>query len=410
MRAAAVAFVLIVGAAVVLWFGNTLNSLVLGGLIGGLAALLLSIPISLMLFSYLSHRHDEQLRAEAQEEMSLAQSQSIEYEYMDTAEEVYEAEPYMLPPAQELNDRRASTGERYLPVPSRPRLPVSPTRQYQLPALPSENLAYRQRTTAYPPASERQPGSAQPVQPVRGGRNKNAPTPVRRPQPVQADRQNRYPGFPGYQTGSMRSYHQTSALRAAQQEAAQQRRNEKDTEVFPTGTSKRLPALRSDMSLVEQPYRPNGQRPARQSTPQAPNQYRPKRTVEGSSSVPPGPGSGSNRALPRVGETSSYPSTEGLSQRRREGREGRDRQTDHIGDRYPQTGQFRQPQTGQMGRNPQLEAQPRDPDIITGSLKNPLVRRAPYMYEDDPLRQELAQQIDATPIRRRSSRYLNEEE
>src|SRR6266849_4860531 len=172
MRAAAVALVVIVGAAVVLWFGNTLNSLVLGGLIGGLAALLLSIPISLMLFSYLSHRHDEQLRAEAQEEMSLAQSQSIEYEYMDTAEEVYEAEPYMLPPAQELNDRRASTGERYLPVPSRPRLPVSPTRQYQLPALPSENLAYRQRTTAYPPASERQPVQAgQAVQPAQAGRN-----------------------------------------------------------------------------------------------------------------------------------------------------------------------------------------------------------------------------------------------
>src|ERR1700687_1873395 len=40
MRVAAVALVVIVGAAVVLWFGNTLNSLVLGGLIGGLAALL----------------------------------------------------------------------------------------------------------------------------------------------------------------------------------------------------------------------------------------------------------------------------------------------------------------------------------------------------------------------------------
>ncbi|GAC1300289.1 MAG: hypothetical protein NVSMB27_40680 [Ktedonobacteraceae bacterium] len=409
MRAAAVAFVLIVGAAIVLWFGNSSNSLVLGGLIGGLAALLLSIPISVMLFSYLSHRHDEQLRVEAQEDMSLAQSQSFEDEYADTAEEVYEAEPYMLPPAQELNDRRAPAGERYLPVPSRSRLPVSPARQYQLPALSSENLAYRQRTPAYPPASERQPVQA--VQPAQVGRNNHAPTPVRRPQPVQADRQNRYPGFPGYQTGSMRSYHQSSALRVAQQEAAQQRRNEKDTEVFPTGTSKRLPAVRTDMSMVKQPYRPNGVRPASRLIPQAPNQYRPKRTVEGSSSVPPGLGSGSNRALPRVGESSSYQNTEGLSSR---GHEGRDRQTDYIGDRYPQTGQFRQPptrpQTGQMGRNPQVEAQPRDPDIITGSLKNPLVRRAPYMYEDDPLRQELAQHLDASPVRRRSSRYLNEEE
>src|SRR5579875_661748 len=71
MRAAAVAFVLVAGAAVVLWFGNTLNSWVLGGLIGGLAALLLSIPISLSLFSFLSRRHDEYFRAELQARMAL---------------------------------------------------------------------------------------------------------------------------------------------------------------------------------------------------------------------------------------------------------------------------------------------------------------------------------------------------
>src|SRR5436305_6554592 len=94
MRAAAVALVLIIGAAVVLWYGNTLNSLVLGGLIGGLAALLVSIPISLILFSYLSRRHDEQLKAEAQEEMALAQLGS--YVYPETSAEVYETDGYML--------------------------------------------------------------------------------------------------------------------------------------------------------------------------------------------------------------------------------------------------------------------------------------------------------------------------
>ncbi len=79
IKAVAAALVLIAGAAVVLWFGNTLNSWVLGGLIGGLAALLLSIPISLTMFSYLSHRHDEQLRAEA--ELAEAEfSQMYEYE------------------------------------------------------------------------------------------------------------------------------------------------------------------------------------------------------------------------------------------------------------------------------------------------------------------------------------------
>src|SRR5437588_5918008 len=73
MKSVATALVLIAGAAVVLWYGNTLNSWVLGGLIGGLAALLLSIPISLTVFSYFSRRHDEHLREEAQEEMALAQ-------------------------------------------------------------------------------------------------------------------------------------------------------------------------------------------------------------------------------------------------------------------------------------------------------------------------------------------------
>src|SRR5436190_13887429 len=77
MRAVATALVLIAGAAVVLWYGNTLNSWVVGGLIGGLAALLLSIPISLSLFSFLSRRHDERLRAEAE----WAAEEVDEYEY-----------------------------------------------------------------------------------------------------------------------------------------------------------------------------------------------------------------------------------------------------------------------------------------------------------------------------------------
>src|SRR5258708_3527607 len=79
MKAVATALVLIAGAAVVLWYSNTLNSWVVGGLIGGLAALLLSIPISLTLFSYISRRHDERLRMDAQEEMTFSQ----EHDYPD---------------------------------------------------------------------------------------------------------------------------------------------------------------------------------------------------------------------------------------------------------------------------------------------------------------------------------------
>src|ERR1700693_3697850 len=97
MKAVAVALVLIAGAAVVLWYGNTSNSWVVGGLIGGLAALLLSIPISLTLFSYLSRRHDEQFRAETEwTEAELSQM----YEYEDeespvrTIRGAYEVEEY----------------------------------------------------------------------------------------------------------------------------------------------------------------------------------------------------------------------------------------------------------------------------------------------------------------------------
>ena len=73
----------------------------------------------------------------------------------------------------------------------------------------------------------------------------------------------------------------------------------------------------------------------------------------------------------------------------------------------PETDTLRaQPQTGQITRNPQLGQSNRNPDFIPGNLNSSLVRRAPYLYEDDPLRQELAQQIDEEPIVRRSSRHL----
>src|SRR5260370_42709357 len=93
MRAAAVALVLIIGAVVLLIFANTLNSWVLGGLIGGLAAFLISIPISLFLFTILARRQDEELRAlqeVLEEEMAAAG-----IEGRDDAE-VYEANAYVL--------------------------------------------------------------------------------------------------------------------------------------------------------------------------------------------------------------------------------------------------------------------------------------------------------------------------
>jgi hypothetical protein len=379
MRVAAVALVVIVGAAVVLWYANTLNSLVLGGLIGGLAALLISIPISLTLFSYLSRRHDEQLKAEAQEEMALAQLGN--YAYPEESTEIYEASMLSEEEYDEEEYYQAPKA-RNLPAPSPyPRLPAaqSPT---------SEKLALRQRSTEYPLT----PGRAERV------RANGTPTTNRR---AGAGRQVQYPGFPGYKTSSERSVHQTAALRAARQEASRQSQLYSDTEFLPHSPSRKLPVVRTEHHLAPPlPDELRPPRPLRQS--QAPNQCRPGRTVDGSS-VPPSNG----RALPRAGETSSNQTTEGLRSRISEP------QTDQLRRNNPQTGSMRQhpapPTTQQTGRNPQLDAQRRNPDVISGSLKNPLVRRAPYMYEDDPLRQELAQQIEAPPIRR-SSRHLDYED
>lgn len=48
-------------AVVVIIFANTLNSWVFGGLLGGLAALLAAIPISIVIFNYLSYRFERKL-------------------------------------------------------------------------------------------------------------------------------------------------------------------------------------------------------------------------------------------------------------------------------------------------------------------------------------------------------------
>ena len=97
MKPVATALVLIPSAALVLWYGNTLNSWVLGGLIGGLAALLLSVPISLMLFSYLSRRHDEYLSMETSQEAMSADAYNSADSRTRVSEAIYEVEGYALP-------------------------------------------------------------------------------------------------------------------------------------------------------------------------------------------------------------------------------------------------------------------------------------------------------------------------
>jgi len=359
MRAAAVALVLIVGAAVVLWFGNMLNSWVLGGLMGGLAALLLSIPISLTLFSFLARRHDEQFRTAEQEEVSLAQSGTYGYEDHAEVAAVYELEDYELSPEDEW-DEEYNNRRRNLPAPNYPRLPAAG----QGHASASVDAGLHQRNMNYPPMLRKQPGTA----PL--ARGKNVPAP--RPSPAN---RTYYPGFPGYSGNLPRGLHQSAALRTARQEAAQQRN---DVEVVRSTTYnlKRLPPPRTTHNSTDLSLRPTEPRTSRQLPQQLPP-IRRSRTVD-ADLVPPG------YLQRQIGNPQTEPISENAY--------------------YPQTGPVRQQTSGQLGRNRQLDEQYHRPQTITGSIKNPLVRRPPYMYEDDPLRQQLAQQVNP-PTVRRSSRY-----
>jgi hypothetical protein len=359
MKAVATALVLIAGAAVVLWYGNTLNSWVLGGLIGGLAALLLSIPISLMVFSYFSRRHDEQLRTEAQEEMALAQLYDYPQVPARVAREapIVDEEGYRLSMEEEQwreeERRHQMQATRHLPVPSSPRSLVADHSQF------GNQLPVTQRGAS--PSGTRQP-QQKALPPAKGKDVTGRQGTTRRIY---------YPGFPGYQP---RGQQQTQALRAARREAAQ---HHDDVEVLPTPTSKRLPSVRPQQL-------PPTQQSRQQLSPPSTNSLRTGRTTD----MHPAP-YGRQRSLPGAGESSSnHP------QRRREP------QTDYLENNYyRQTGPM---QTDQLTRNPHLQEQGHNFDETTGALHNPLVRRAPYMYEDDSLRQELAQYIEP-PIKRRSS-------
>src|SRR5260370_28920817 len=93
---------------------------------GGVAALLLSIPISLTLFSYLARRHDEQLRA-AEQQVVLAQTDIYGYEDAAEVAALYESEDYESSYEDDwyaqYNDRRPAT--RNPPPQTYPRLPAA---------------------------------------------------------------------------------------------------------------------------------------------------------------------------------------------------------------------------------------------------------------------------------------------
>ncbi len=367
MRAAAAAIVFILGAAVILILANSLNSWVLGGLIGGLAALLISIPISVMLFTILSRRHDLKLQALHQElgEMGYVDQDELGYE------EVYETEAYVLAEEENYNQNqhRRMIDERALPAAGQ--------------SYASAHNALNERM-GRPTQSGRRPSQALPQ-----GYGKGTPTRELSSERRQALRSR-------HEVNAMRSRFQTAALRAAKREAQQL----DDVEVISTHTrtpNKNVPQGRTarplgDQSSISRQARLDPDLPRRQQKGSQPTldtssgqQNRTRRPLS----------SGELYATKRPPQTDSLRMNELQSDAVR------------MSTSSPETENLRvHPETGQMIRSPQLGQSHRNPDMVTGNLNTPLVRRAPYLYEDDPLRQELAQQIDEEPIIRRSSRHL----
>ncbi|GCE11799.1 hypothetical protein [Tengunoibacter tsumagoiensis] len=356
MKAVAVALVLIAGAAVVLWFANTLNSWVLGGLIGGLAALLLSIPITLTLFSYLSRRHDERLRTEAREEEELFLARAQQYRayptylqsgeqyasldfprvlsYEDDEPEYVDAESaswyededdwYVSQPPQELRREQL----RQLPP---PRQVEEPTRQLkQISQQGSSTKQVRSRT-----GSQRGRETT--------GRLQSA-------------------AFPGYQVESSRSQFQSQALRTARLEAVRKIEQDEDRTII-----QRPPAKRSMTTRHERMRALRQKRAAERSG------YQDRSRLEGSLKRP--ESKQRHQTDPAFGYSLPPSLVEGESMT------------------HPQY-EYGEPRTTDL-----------DPDASLEQLNRPHLRKAPYMYDDDPLRQEMSQHVDE-PITRRSSRNL----
>lgn len=334
MRAIATALVLIIGAAIVLWYGNTLNSWVLGGLIGGLAALLLSIPLSLVIFTYFARRHEDHERALEESEQTY-----------------YEEEPVRRPRVVESTymARRALPSVRSMPE----FVDEEEAEEVRVRAIYHQRQIDASRTL--PTRKEKRSGTSSPrSQQTQSGRDST------RGGEQPSKRITRKMSLPGTTLGEM----QSAALRAARMEATQRfDENYSDDYYY----EEDVPSRRSSsMEYLEENF---PRRPARSvNEPQEPmpNVY-PRRP----------------RRRPQDDENTAR------SQRRQ------NPDTDYLREECLQTDQIDFPVRKHKRKY--------DDEMTTDSLQRPLVRRAPYLYEDDPLRQELAQYVDDEPITRRSS-------
>jgi hypothetical protein len=356
MKIAMLALLLLVASAVVLIFANTLNSWVLGGLIGGLAALLISIPISLIIFATLSRRHDQLLFAQIAEQEELEAFDNGDYAG------VYEAEAYVLTEEDDLyyEDDRYYDDEyeqyedaRLYPVQEARRLPAPgqgyASSMYAAGQRPVDQpRGYRRTTRNLDPAGMQEPErvARQPAQPVRFSQSRQQHTGhQRQPRSTQTTR-------------SLRSQQQAAALRAALREAEQDHVDTYGMSTAPrrTATPRRVPSQANQASRLHRSEREQ-----------------------------------------LDGAHQSYDAADPQTS---------DMDVDQPRGYNPITGPVNwNPDTGKIVRNPQVGEEYAPSEDWSGSLNNPIVRRAPYLYEDDPLREHFAQQVDK-PIARRSSRYL----
>lgn len=368
MRVAAVAFVLIIGAAIVLAFANTLNSWVLGGLLGGLAAILLCIPISLAIFTLLSRRQEARQRAAAQIQVLAAETEGeliveadddefLEYSAEDENEDPFEPVAEDISPA----DRsRAARDHRHIPV----------SGYLALPPVEQDDMVYEEEDRGRQARGEPRNYPLQPRRPV------NAPERAGETASSSLSSTTRRPA-----TRSL-AQHQSAALHQARQEARQQFARRRDTSA---ALSRRSQSSRS--SATQRPQKRGSARPP------AEDDY-------------------AARQAERHAARSAWHADEDFSTE--ELRERPRHYPRHPRSAYPRTSPTRHPdlwtgelaETGERGPAGSSRRPPRDPDRVSGNLQHPLVRRAPYLYADDPLSEEFARQIDQDrPLTRRSSLY-----
>ncbi len=380
MRVAFVALVLIAGAAVMLAFANTLNTWVLGGLLGGLAALLLSIPISLALFTLLARRQEAR-------QYALNQFFEDEPEFAEDFYDqrvVYEAEGYL------------TRDEEDFPLASRAHYQLDqrrmpPSDYLRLPAAGQGQAAYeddletmeRREPRNYPRQTRSTSRSL-----ARDGATQVPATPQR---VTQSDIRRR----PSTHTLAQ---HQSEALRAARQEARQQRISshiDSDSRARRSSESRSqaLQRTRTSRQLRAQPSQSNfgSRRSSEERDTWVSEQEDTRFSWYGEDASP------NERATdPLSGRYQHYPRQSAYPRQPRTGY----RRTVENSRGLPEGED--EPSSGRRSR--------RDSDRLSGSLHNPLVRRAPYLYDDDPLREEFARQLEYDrPIIRRSSRYTRNE-